>query len=330
MSESTSVPVVRVVAATRVTGAPVEEVTGSLQPARFLQLGFEVSGRLEQVHVEKGMRVKKGRLLGQLNSELPDAQVAQAKASVAAAQAGAALATDRVARNARIEAQQGNISESELEAGSANAEQSEAQVLVAKAALAQAEATRRRHELLAPFSGTLLEVPDQVGGLVSPGAALFSLAQLDPLILKTSVAESSRAVLKPGMKLRVSSVSGDASTEEATIRVILPAADPTTRRIPVEIVVPDPQGRFAAYTLARAFLPRGEIGALFAIPATAVASDGGDHVFLLEAGQQVRRVDVQVVERVPRELHVRSSVPLDKVIDHPASGLVDGDRVTVR
>src|SRR5262245_58857371 len=76
-----------------------EEVTGTLYPAQALQVGFEVAGRLEKVKVVKGERVKEGQLLAILNTEMADAQVAQAIASLSAAQAGSTMALDVADRN---------------------------------------------------------------------------------------------------------------------------------------------------------------------------------------------------------------------------------------
>jgi RND family efflux transporter MFP subunit len=326
-AESTA-PAVKLVPARTVQAAPSEQVTGTLFPAQALQVGFEVGGRLAAVKVTKGQQVKKGDVLAQLDPEIADAQVAQAEAAVAAAEAAAALAADVAARNVKLQ-QEGGVSDLQNRSSTAQAEQARAQVLAARAQLAQARAARRRHDLKAPFGGTLIDAPEQTGATVAPGTPLFTLERLDTLLLKTTVAESLRSRLKPGVKVRVESIGSRAATEDAVVRTILPSADPATRRVPVELSVPNADGQFVAHTLARAVLPTGEARAAQVVPGTALSSNNGDHVWVVTAGE-VRRVDVQVLERREREVVVLAPSPLDSVIDYPTPGLAQGTRVSVK
>jgi RND family efflux transporter MFP subunit len=306
-----------------------EEVTGTLFPAQALQVGFEVGGRLEKVRVKKGQAVQEGQVLAQLNAEISDAQLAQAQAAVAAAEVSSAMASDVAGRNAKLQ-EQGNVSDLQNLTSTTQAKQAEAQLLAAKAQLAQAQAGRRKHDLKAPFSGTITDAPEQVGAIVGPGVPLFGVENLGTLLLKTTVAESLRTQLKPGTKVRVEVLGGGASTDEATLRTIIPSADAATRRIPVDILVPNKDGRFVANTLARVILPLGEAQEAQSIPATALSSSGGDHVYVVGASSEVRRVDVQVLERGMREVVVKAAAPLDKVVEYPTPSLSEGSRVSVK
>lgn len=313
---SAAAPAVKWVAARPVRSAPREEATGTLFPAQALMLGFEVGGKVAAVRVRKGQSVQAGQVLAVLDTEVADAQVAQAQAGLAAAEVGAAMAADVATRNAKLQ-EEGNISDLQSRTASTQARQAEAQLLAAKATLAQAQAARRKHELRAPFAATVIDAPEQAGATVGPGIPLFNLERLDTLLLKTTVSESTRALLQPGARVGVESVGSSASTAEATVRTILPSADPATRRVPVELLVPNEDGRFVAHTLARATLPLGEEREAQLLPATALSSSGGDHVWAL-AGEQVRRVEVQVLERREREVVVLAASPLDKVIEYAA------------
>ncbi|MGZ3458472.1 MAG: efflux RND transporter periplasmic adaptor subunit [Archangium sp.] len=306
-----------------------EEVTGTLFPAQALQVGFELGGRLEKVRVKKGQGVQEGQVIAQLNPEVADAQLAQAQAAVAAAEVSAAMAADVAGRNAKLQ-QQGNVSDLQNLTSSTQARQAEAQLLAARAQLAQAQAARRKHDLKAPFSGTVTDAPEQVGAIVGPGVSLFGLENLGSLLLKTTVAESLRSGLKPGTKVRVEVIGGGATTEEAVIRTIIPSADPATHRIPVDILVPNKDGRFVANTLARVVLPLGEAQAAQSLPATALVSSGGDHVLVVAPTGEVRRVDVQVLERGMREVVVKAAAPLAKVVEYPTPSLTEGTRVSVK
>ncbi len=322
-------PTVTLAATRSVQSSQREEVTGTLFPAQALQVGFEVGGRLERVRVKKGQAVQEGQVLAQLNAEISDAQLAQAEAAVAAAEVGAAMATDVAERNAKLQ-EQGNVSDLQNRTTSTQAKQAAAQLLAAKAQLAQAQAGRRKHDLKAPFSGTVVDAPEQVGAILGPGVPMFSVENLDSLLLKTTVAESARSRLKPGTKVRVEVIGGGATTDEAIIRTIIPSADAATRRIPVDIIVPNKDGRFVANTLARVILPLGEAQEAQSIPASALSSQGGDHVLVVAASGEVRRVDVQVLERRMREVVVKAAAPLDKVVEYPLPSLSEGTRVSVK
>ncbi len=328
-SAAVAPPTVKVIAARTVQAAPSEPVTGTLFPAQGLMVGFEVGGRLATVKVAKGQVVKKGDVLAQLDPEIADAQVAQAEAAVAAAEAASTMAADVAARNEKLQ-QQGGVSDLQNRTSGANAAQAQAQWLAAKAQLAQARAARRRHDLRAPFDGTLIDAPDQVGATVAPGTPLFKLERLDTLIMRTTVSEALRSRLKAGSRARVESVGARVSTDEAEVRTILPSADPATRRVPVELAVPNADGRFVAHTLARAVLSLGEAQDAQVLPSTALSALNGDHVWVVSSGE-VRRVDVQVLERREAgEVVVLAAAPLDAVVDHPTPALSQGTRVSVK
>src|SRR5262249_8354994 len=110
---------------------------------------------------------------------------------------------------------------------------------------------------------------------------------------------------------------------------VIPSADPSTRRIPVEIVVPNETGRFTAHTLARAVVPMGAVEDALAVPASALSSQGGDHVYAI-AGGEVRKVPVTVIDRGSQLIVLKSSQPLEKVVDSPAPALQDGAKVSVK
>ena len=320
---------VTLAASRTVKSTPREEVTGTLFPAQALQVGFALGGRLEKVRVKKGQAVQEGQVLASLNTEIADAQLAQAQAAVAAAEVSAAMAADVAERNAKLQ-EQGNVSDLQNRTSSTQARQAAAQLLAARAQLAQAQAGRRKHELRAPFAGTVVDAPEQVGAIVGPGVPLFAVENLGALLLKTTVAESARARLKPGARVRVEVLGGGGSTDEAVIRTVIPSADPATRRIPVDVLVPNKDVRFVANTLARVILPLGEAEDAQALPTTALASSGGDHVLVVAPTGEVRRVDVQVLERGVREVIVKAAAPLDKVVDYPTPSLAEGTRVSVK
>lgn len=322
-------PKVRIVAARPVTASSRESVTGQLGPSRLLPLGFEVGGRLSVSRVNKGDRVKAGQALGNLDTEIINAQVAQAEAGVMAAEAGAALALDVAARNEKLKAE-GSVSDIQFKQTDTQAKAAKAQVAQAQAGLAQAKAGQRRHFLSAPFAATVVDAPDNTGGMVGPGMPVFILMQLDPLVLKVTVPEKVRESIKAGLKVRVEATGSGAATDDAVVKVVLPSADPQTRRVPLEITVPNSDGRFVANTLAKVTISLGEPKQAIQIPSTALGTSGGEHVFSVDETGALRRVPVKVMERGNTTVTVTASAPVQQVVDYPTSALVDGTKVTLR
>jgi len=101
--------------------------SGEVVPSQETHLGFPVSGRVETVMVNKGDQVEAGQVLIVLETDLLEADVAQAEAALAAAQAQVAL----------------------LKAGPRLEEVAvaEAQVAVAQTSVAQAEVQQTRPDL---------------------------------------------------------------------------------------------------------------------------------------------------------------------------------------
>lgn len=322
-------PKLRIVSARPVTASTRESVTGQLGPSRLLPLGFEVGGRLSVSKVSKGDLVKSGQSLGNLDTEIINAQVAQAEAGLMAAEAGATLALDVAARNEKLRAE-GSVSDIQFKQTDAQAKGARAQVAQARAGVAQARAGLRRHFLSAPFAATVVDAPDNTGGMVGPGMPVFILMQLDPLVLKVTVPEKVRQSIKAGLKVRVEATGSGAATDDAVVKVVLPSADPQTRRVPLEITVPNSDGRFVANTLARVSISLGEPKPAIIIPSTALGTSGGEHVFSVDETGALRRVPVKVMERGNTTLTVTTQSPVTQVVDYPTSALIEGTKVTSR
>ena len=130
---------------------------------------------------------------------------------------------------------------------------------------------------------------------MGPGAPQFSVENLGTLLLKTTVAESLRAQLKPGTKVRVEVIGGGASTDEAVIRTIIPSADQATRRIPVDILVPNKDGRFVANQRADGLI---------------IASPTGSTAYALSAGGPLLHPSIGGWVMVPIAPHTLSNRPI--------------------
>ena len=234
-------------AAAAVSGATLD-LAGDLRPEASADLGFKIAGQLIYVKVERGQRVKRGQLLAVLSDGEARAQLAQTEAAVAQSRAQLALARDNEARAATLVAANAAPG-SQAIAVKLQAETAEAALLQAQAMRDLAATTLANHQLKAPFDGTLTKVPDGTGMIVGPGAPLFRLEALDKLVLRASVTEADVDRIHVGDEVMIESNNG--GKVAGKVRLVLRSLD-SSRRAPVEVSVPNPDGRLIAGSYVRA------------------------------------------------------------------------------
>ncbi len=190
--------------------------TGTLSALVTVQVGSQVSGRVQQLLVDYNSPVKKGQVLARIDPQLFDAALAQAKANVQAAQGGItkakAQAADalRIANRAKTLSEQHILSQSEVDTAQTNLDAADAQVVVAEAALAQAQASYQLAEvnlayttISSPIDGIVISRSVDVGQTVAASLqapTLFSLAEdMGKMQVDTNVAEADVGKLRPEM-----------------------------------------------------------------------------------------------------------------------------------
>ncbi len=190
--------------------------TGTLSAIVTVQVGSQVSGRLQSIYVDYNSPVKKGQLIAKLDPALFQAAYEQAKANEVAArgnlvkaQAQAADAERQYQRNKQLAAEK-LVDQADLDTAMANADAARAQVEANKGALAQAEAALHQAkinlaytDIFSPTDGTVISRSVDVGQTVAvslQAPTLFVIAQdLRKMQVDTSVAEADIGQLRDGM-----------------------------------------------------------------------------------------------------------------------------------
>jgi HlyD family secretion protein len=194
--------------------------TGNLRPTNQVQVGSEVSGRIDRVLVDVNDRVGRGQVLAQINTDVIEDQIRQAQANVnsahaSVAQAGATLGVDS-AQLARLQEvyrlSAGKVpSKTELEAAEANVKRDRASVAAAQASVASAQAqlssamtNRDRAVIRSPVSGVVLARQVEPGQTVAASfntPTLFVLAEdLSSMQLRVNVDEADVGQVHPGQR----------------------------------------------------------------------------------------------------------------------------------
>ncbi len=206
----------------------VVTASGEVRPKRYVNVGANVSGRLVEINVKEGDRVKKGQVLARVESERYQAVQRQSEAGVAAARADlqrteadlaiSKLALDRVKRmrDQRLVSEQDyDQAEADWKMKAAAVESSRKRVAQLQA---QTDSTRDdliKTTVISPMDGVVTNLPKEAGEMVI-GAMSFSptvimtVADLSIMECEVMVDETDFRNLKLGQeaKIKVDALEG--------------------------------------------------------------------------------------------------------------------------
>jgi HlyD family secretion protein len=175
--------------------------TGTVNAVTTVLVGTQVSGTIKTLYADFNSRVTKGQLIAQIDPEMFEAQVAQAKANLEKADATFRDAERTLKRNRELFSKN-LIPRSDLDTAETNFDGARAQTEQAKAALKVADTNLRYTRILSPVDGVVISRNVDVGQTVAASfqtPTLFTIAQdLTKMQVDTNVAESDIGVVKVG------------------------------------------------------------------------------------------------------------------------------------
>jgi HlyD family secretion protein len=190
--------------------------TGTLSALVTVQVGSQVSGRIQQINVDYNAQVKKGQVIARIDPQLFAAAVEKARANYVAAQGNlekaryqAVDSERKFKRNQQLREQnliaQADLdtSESDTQAAKANVLALQGQLEQAKAAMHEAQVNLDYTTIASPTDGVVISRSVDVGQTVAASLqapTLFTIAQdLTKMQVDTSVAEADVGKLRPQM-----------------------------------------------------------------------------------------------------------------------------------
>jgi membrane fusion protein, multidrug efflux system len=260
--------------------------TGQIEALQSIELRPDVEGRLVQILVREGSRVKQGTPLFKIDDAELSAQVDQLEAERDLARQSLTRTRDLLSQKAS--------SQAELERAEATMRSTEAQLQRLKVRL-------NRTLVRAPFAGVMGQRMVSLGDYVTTDTRLAALQTVSPQRASFQVPERYAEQLKPGqlVSFRVASLPG----REFSGIVQLPA-----RTIMVKARVPNPRGELQAGMFIEARLATAIRPSAVVIPEDAVLPlQGSNFVWVVADGKATRR-QVELGVRTPGFVEIKSGV----------------------
>jgi HlyD family secretion protein len=334
----------------------VLNATGYVTARRRATVSSKVTGKVLEVYVEEGMRVKSGQELARLDASFASRSLALARAEATAAASSLEETRVRI-REAQLDYDRASRLASSEISSRADVDRAQAQLDAVRARLAaqsdQLQTARRHVELQsqhvedtiirAPFDGVVISKDAQPGEMISPVSAgggftrtgICTLVDMSSLEIEVDVNEAYinrvhpdqrvEAVLDayPDWKIpaRVITAVPTADRQKATVKVRIALDERDERVLPdmgvkVTFITSDPAAAAATTSVV--------------IPRAALRRDGEQDVVFVVQDRKAERRAVRVATTQGDQVRLASGVAAGEqvVISGPAE-LRDGDSVRV-
>lgn len=312
------------------TEAPAPDqltLTGIIAADQRSEVTADTAGKVINVMVERGKRVKLGDPMIQLDVRQAALSAREANANLQSARAQRSLAEEECKR-AKTLLDKGAITRSEYDRQMTACTSALQQVSAAEARTAMIAKSVADGLVRAPFDGMIAEKMVTPGEWVAPGKPLLTLVDDDPLRIELSVPEVAIRSIKPDQIVKLTTVSHPDKVYDAKITRI-GAEIGRTRSLIVEATIEKAQstdlvpGMFAEakVTIGTTLRP--------VVPAEAVAKRGKTmHAFVVVEGEVQDRVVQLGPAPAPGQVSILQGVAKgEKVVAKVTEQVVDGLRV---
>lgn len=327
--------------------------SGYVVAQRKAAVASKATGRLVELLVEEGSRVKKGDIIARLESgdvvaakEQAAANLNVAKYSLEQAKAELRDATIEFKRSKEL-VSKGYIARTEFDSAEARYKKAAAGVAAAEsavkanmAALKAAEVAIEYTLIRAPFDAVVLTKDADIGDMVTPfgaaanaKAAVVTIADMGSLQVEVDVSESNIEKVKVGEPCEIQLDALPESRFQGKVHMIVPTADRTKATVLVKVAFLDRDRRILPEMSAKvSFLERpvapGEEKPRTVVSPSAVVSRGDRKSVFVVKGGKVVETPVHLGPQLGDMIEVVSGVQSgDKIVLNPPRRLKTGSRI---
>lgn len=321
-----------------------ENVTaqGKLEPKEYVDVGAQVTGQLQKLHVEIGDVVKTGQLLAEIDPRIyasrvqaDEARINTLQAQLVEQEALILFANRQYARNQKmyltkavsLEALQN--SESTSKAALARADSIRAQLKEVQSTLAGDRTNLGYTKIFAPMDGTVVQQTARAGQTLNANQqtpTIMQLAKLDKMTVRAQTAEADIMRIKPGLPVYFTTLGSEQRRWQGNVRQILPTPEVLNNVVLYNVLVDvdNEDGQLMTGMSAQVFFVLGEAKHVLMIPVNALGRRLPD-----EDNDKGRAYQVKVLSSADNKLHeqlIRVGLQ-NRRFAEVREGLSEGDKV---
>ncbi len=304
-------------------------VAGTLAPVHDVAVFPKVGGEVVEVYVGLGDAVTAGQALARVETVEYGLQAKQAEVGLDMARQAADLASRSYQRVDTVHQQLGEdaLALQSLEEAEIQADGARTQAEVARISRDLARRVVDNATMRAPVDGHVTKVWARLGSMVGSEFPAFRIADTSALVLRCEVGDTDLPVMAPGQPARLRVDALPDLVIEGQVVAVSTALDSMTRRAPVEIGVPNPDGQIIGNLFGRGVVIAATWDQALVVPTEAVTiTEAGASVFL-EVEGAAKSTPVTVLGRTGGELAVEGLRAGDRVILPGSQRLIEGEAV---
>lgn len=316
--------------------------SGTINPISNIDVGTQVSGRIQKIYVDYNSLVKKDQLLAEIDPSSFESNVAKekanldvAKAQVMSAEASRDYYKKHLARIAKLN-KQNYSADKELDEAQKNYDTAVANVALYKAQVEQAQAALDYNKIqlgytkiVSPVDGIIVSKSVEEGQTVAASfetPTLFNVAEdLTKMQIEASVVEADIAKVKEGQRVQFNVDSFPNETFEGVVTQVRNEAVTTSNVVTYQVVIAVDNGelKFKPGMTANVEIITANEKNVFVVPNKALRFSMGDNVRYAQKG-------VWVMENgKPTRVEIKSGVYDDNNTQIEGEKLFEGMEIIV-
>ncbi len=339
-TEKQTIPSVNVALPINSHGKATLDLPGQLLPYNQAQIYARASGYLKIWKADIGDHVKAGQVLAEIDTPDLDAQLAQAKADVANAQAAYVLAKNTATRWKLLPPDA--TSAQDIDAKNSAVVADLALLKSAEANVDHLQALQQFKNITAPFDGVITARNTDIGSFINASGAsgansatglpLFVVSSINKLRISVNVPQTESAAIKLGTEATLTTPSLANQSFVAKVSALSHAIDASTGTTLIQFIVDNPDGLLLPGGFVNASIAQqGAMSTVLQIPASALLFDkNGLRVATVDSNNHVIFKTVTIARDEGKVINIGAGLTnTDRVITNPPDGLVAGDLVNI-